>query len=66
MVSGYIMAHDKLMEALDSAGGDRVMININNPIVRQDADIEAIARAVERVLARRTRSQMSLGRLAAA
>lgn len=61
-VSGYVAAHKTLEEVFSNSQGSGTMININNPVIRDEQDIDRLARAVERVLARRTQQQMSLGR----
>lgn len=41
--------------------GDVITIQINNPVVRDDKDIQKIAREVEKVLAKKTKNSMTMG-----
>lgn len=55
----------QLDAAFGTGGGaaqGQTIIQINNPVVREDSDIEKIATAVDRVLTRRAKSQMRYGR----
>ena len=42
-------------------GGGGVVININNPVVREDTDIDRIAKAVEKALAKKANNSMRMG-----
>ena len=48
-----ILRNPKNVAATSSGGGASIVININNPSVRNDDDIAAIARAVEKALNRK-------------
>lgn len=53
--TGLALVHkgEKITPANRNANSGKVEININNPTVRNDSDIDAIASAVERVLSRK-------------
>ena len=42
-------------------GGGGTVINIHNPVVREDADIDRIAKAVEKALAKKANNSMRMG-----
>ena len=49
------------MIPVSSGAGNQIIININDPVVRDDSDIDEIVRQVKRVLQNDVRQQQAFG-----